>query len=747
MGSLSVGQVIEAVVETVKPYGVFVRLKDHSLGYIRCRELDLDEDVDPFQLVRAGESITAKVIALGEGGKNTELSRRATLGDPWPKFLHDFSAGSTIRGEVQALNPSGVYVHLMPGISGFIPVKELATWRVEKPEDLLQIGDRVEAVITRIDGAPASARHQVDLSIRKRIEQRDGAAEILGSLQSTLDREMRNLPLESIQVEEHPPAINDKIIQKIGRILVVDDHEEVRVPLSNWFEGLGFVVDQAARYAEVLALVKEKEYSLLVADLNLAEDNALDMIRKLKEMGTRAHFCIMSSPGMLFSRAEEIENEEISMVFAKPLDMNEIEGFLVRFGQEKPITPWQAKYNHPSDRQPLLAGFSQEVEQAQSHNLRLKRILQEVTDGIGARAGAIFAFDSSQNATLAVLAWAGKESFNPSAVYQLDDSPVGDVIRTGEPLVENRVMKVSKARFKKLLGLLPFESCMGIPVQVGGEVHHAAFFFSHKPDAFPAFRRRDAQAGAYLMAAVLEEELLEQRLQSIQPKIITGELASSFGHEISNKISGLELTLRNLLSTRQEKIDIQAVLQNIFTLVQDTKRTVEVFQQQTRPVQENVDIDVNAVLQRCEALLFSSVDRSMAQSLVVNVDLCPDLPKVYGNSIAMQQVFFNLMLNAVQQMKLKAERYQWTGKRILEIRSIYNAASEKIEIRFSDSGPGIHYKWWEKIFQPGFTTRGGSGLGLFIARSFVQSFKANIRVEESYIPLGTTFLMEIPISK
>lgn len=747
MGSLSVGQVINAVVETVKPYGVFVRLKDNSLGYIRCRELDLDADVDPFQIVQAGDTIAAKVIALGEGNRNTELSRRATFCDPWPKFLHEFSVGSTVHGEVQALNPSGVYVHLMPGISGFIPIRELASWRVEKPENMFQIGDCVEAVITKIIESSVSGHPQIDLSIRKRIEQRDGVAEILGSLQPNMNRVNSDLPLETIQVEERHPIISAKTIERTGRILVADDHDEFRIPLSDWFRGLGFEVDQAARYEDVLTQVKEKAYGLLIADLNLAEDNSLDVIREIKEMGARTHFCIMSSPEMLLNHAGEIENEEISMVFAKPLDMNEIEQFLVRFGQEKQIIPWQAKYTNNVDPPPLLSGLSQEVEQKQSHNLRIERILQEVTDGIGASAGAVFAFEPSLNATITILAWTGKEEFNASAIYQLDDSPVGDVIRTGEPLVDNRVMKFSKARFKKLLGLLPFESCMGLPVQVGGEVHHAVFFFSQKPEAFSAYRRRDAQAGVYLMSAVLEEELLERRLLSIQPKIITGELASSFSHEIGNKISGLELTLRNLLLTRQEHIDIQAVLQNIFTLVQDTKQTVEVFQQQTRPTQENVVIDINTMLQRCEALLWKTMDRDLTQSLFVKVALCPDLPKVYGNSITLQQVFFNLMLNAVQQMKLKADRYQWKGNRILEVRSVYNSTSEKIEIRFSDSGPGIHYKWWEKIFQPGFTTRGGSGLGLFIARSFVKSLNAFIRVEESYIPLGTTFLMEIPVRK
>jgi signal transduction histidine kinase len=89
--------------------------------------------------------------------------------------------------------------------------------------------------------------------------------------------------------------------------------------------------------------------------------------------------------------------------------------------------------------------------------------------------------------------------------------------------------------------------------------------------------------------------------------------------------------------------------------------------------------------------------------------------------MAIQQAFLNLMLNAVQQMALKAEKWKWNGQRILEISTNFEPERGMVQIRFSDTGPGIHYGHWEKIFTPGFSTRGGSGLGLFIARNFLHS--------------------------
>jgi signal transduction histidine kinase len=82
----------------------------------------------------------------------------------------------------------------------------------------------------------------------------------------------------------------------------------------------------------------------------------------------------------------------------------------------------------------------------------------------------------------------------------------------------------------------------------------------------------------------------------------------------------------------------------------------------------------------------------------------------------------------------------------LEISTSYQPDRKRpLLVRFTDTGPGIHKQLWEKIFELGFSTRGGSGLGLFIARSFIEMFDGRIKVEESAVPLGTTFLVKLPV--
>jgi transcriptional regulator with GAF, ATPase, and Fis domain len=161
--------------------------------------------------------------------------------------------------------------------------------------------------------------------------------------------------------------------------------------------------------------------------------------------------------------------------------------------------------------------------------------LSNITRMIGARA-VLFCFDLTNS--ISILAREGEGAINEAALYELDVSPVGDAIREGAPVVENWVSKKAQGKYKKLLNLLPFESCIGIPVKVHSEILHAVFFFHSQPNAFPARRGRDALAGAVVFTALLEENVLNQRLRSLNPLLISGELAAGFGHEVGNKVTG-----------------------------------------------------------------------------------------------------------------------------------------------------------------------------------------------------------------
>lgn len=732
MADYRIGQRVEGIVESVFPFGVFVRLGDMAKAYIRRRELDLDADVEPAEVVREGDRIVGVVVSLSDSQKHLELSRRATMSDHWEEFLHRYHEGSVVTGVVQSLNSDGVFVRLLPGLNGFAPLDELATWQVSRPEELFWVDDQIEAVITRI----SLSKKKVWLSIKARLEQRAKALGIFDRMSAAPDAgsQVKTAVVEALEYSEH---IASPTYQGAGPALVVDDHEEIRVPLAALLRQYGLEVLQVASLSEGLAQIHQKDWSIILVDLNLLECDGLELVRSAREQSSRAHICVMSNPDSLSARAADIERAGVSQVFAKPLDVTELEHFLLRLARGETTPQWRAAIQPVASIFPAFPDIAAIENTEDAPMRRLQAALAQVTDMMQAEAGLIFWMNPSSRA-ISVLAQVGGDALEADALYGLCDSPVKDVICEDTPIFENRVSEKAQARFSKLLDLLKFESCIGAPIRVHEEVHHAAFFFHRDPDAFSKYRLRDARAGTLLFSALLAEEAINQRLRSIHPMLLSGELAAGFGHEVANKISGLELQLLQLPIHGARDL-LQAEWASVLNLASDLKTMVAAFQQLPRTGEGQTAVDhgdVNANIQRAELLLRPVARR---EGVKISQKLAPDLPPVAGSEIILQQVFLNLMLNAVQQMSLKPAEH-----RVLAISS--NAGKEPfpIQIRFWDTGPGIHEPLWEKIFAPGFSTRNGSGLGLFIARNFLHSLGGRIRVEESFVPLGTTFLVELP---
>jgi signal transduction histidine kinase len=443
----------------------------------------------------------------------------------------------------------------------------------------------------------------------------------------------------------------------------------------------------------------------------------------------------MSSPEWLLERSEDIRAVKVFQVFEKPLKEDDIDQFLRRLARGEAMQPaWK-----------ILPRQKGEKTESQMLNLalrdvaptrRLQAALGKVVEMARAEKGIVFAEDPTSQ-TISIAAEAGGLPIRQEALYSLRESPVKDVIVERESILEGRA--TTNNRFRKLLDLVAFESCIGAPIETMGEVRHALFLFHRKPDAFARVRPQYIELDMLWLRAILKEQVVDERLRAINPLLLSGQLALGLAHEVYNKVDGLELQLANLSSPTRPTADLRIPLSDLLTSVIDLKTLVGSFQQMMQAKEIPITFNVNDVVRRTELLL-----RPLARKAQVRIDLrlADDLPPITGNSIALQQVFFNIMLNAVQMLERKADKH-----RFLEISTSYQPKYKRpLLIRFADTGPGVHKQLWEKIFELGFSTRGGSGLGLFIAHSLIEMFDGKIKVEESTIPLGTTFLVKLPVA-
>jgi len=749
----TIGQQVVGKVERVLPYGVFVCLADGTRAYIRRRELSFERNVDPSEIVSEGEAIQAVIVALPKSDRMMELSVRRLQPDPWEQFQCHYRECDVVVGTVEAVDSHGAFMQIIPGVDGFVSLREMASWQVERPEELLWVGDRVEAVITHINRQV----RRVQLSIRRRMEQQAQVIELaqyLNSLRQTETAEaLEDNGPDSQEAQE--PADS---LRHLGRVLVVDDDKTVLEPLVEWLCHRGCEAEGATSSPHAQMRLKETRFDLVLVDIDLSGEDGVDLIRHVGNSNPECPVAVISIPEWIVERGQELEELGITEFFAKPLDLREIEEGLTRIAHGE-----RSGSQHLTTSQPVqdstvdsFYALSRDMRSSASLRSRLEAGLLELLTVARAEAAIVFHMDSVFR-KVSITAQAKVLPLNQEAVYSLDDSPVKDLICEGGHIFELNVSHKVWRRFSKLLALLPFESCIGVPIPTGEEVHHALFLFHREPEAFSQYRLRDTRAMATLFSVALENDLLEQRTREIGRFLLSGELAAGFGHEVYNKISGLEIQIRNLRDEYERlsragadiastglptSAKIGRAIDGVLETALDLKRVAVSLRELTRhEVQE--EVDVNEVIQRAELLL-----RPMARKHKVRITtkLAPGLPKMPGSAARLQQAFSNVMLNAVQQVARKME-YLPSGRGILEVTSAWEQedAIYPVKVRLTDTGPGIHRQLWESIFALGFSTRpGGTGLGLFVARSIVESMGGLIAVEQSIVPLGATFLVELP---
>jgi signal transduction histidine kinase/CheY-like chemotaxis protein len=538
---------------------------------------------------------------------------------------------------------------------------------------------------------------------------------------------------------------------------VVDDDRTVLDPLVEWLRRQGGEAEGAASPAQALTCLEESRFDLVLVDIDLSGEDGVDLIRRVMEASPECPVAVMSVPEWIVERGRELEKLGVAEAFAKPLDLCEIREGLTRIAQGETLRGQYLATCRSSQGGAVdsFRALSREARGSTSLRSRLEAGLGELYALTRAEAAMVFYMDPVSH-KISIVAQVGVLPLNHEAVYSLGDSPVKDLICEGGDIFELYMSRKARRRFVKLLALLPFESCIGVPVQAAGQVHHALFLFHREPEAFSSYRLRDAWAMATLFGVALEEDLLERRARDVGRFLLSGELAAGFGHEVYNKISGLEIQIRNLRAkvgrspcAAEETAPADPLasagmgraIEGVLETTLDLKRVAVSFRELIR-AREQEEIDVNEVIRRAELLLRPTARKCRVR---ISTKLASDLAHTLGSATRLQQSFSNVMLNAVQQVAQKMESLSGGGT--LEVNSSWEPedATYPIKVRFIDTGPGIHRRLWDSIFALGFSTRpGGTGLGLFVARSVVEAMGGRISVEQSVVPVGTTFLVELP---
>ena len=157
------GETYEGKVVKVAEFGLFVEVLEGLVGLVHNTELSYDRSVKAGDVAKEGDMVKVFVKKVDKENHRVSLSIKATQEDPWIAAAAGFVVGDEVEGTVERFLPFGALVRLNDKVEGMIHVSELADTRVEKPEDVLKIGQVVKPMIIKID----QAKRKIGLSLTR----------------------------------------------------------------------------------------------------------------------------------------------------------------------------------------------------------------------------------------------------------------------------------------------------------------------------------------------------------------------------------------------------------------------------------------------------------------------------------------------------------------------------------------------------------------------------------------------------
>lgn len=157
------GETYEGKVVKVAEFGLFVEVIEGLVGLVHNTELSYDRSVKAEDVAKEGDTVKVFVKKVDKENRRVSLSIKATLEDPWVAAAAGFQVGDVVEGTVERFLPFGALVRLNDRVEGMIHVSEMADTRVEKPEDVLKIGQVVTPMIIKID----QEKRKVGLSLTR----------------------------------------------------------------------------------------------------------------------------------------------------------------------------------------------------------------------------------------------------------------------------------------------------------------------------------------------------------------------------------------------------------------------------------------------------------------------------------------------------------------------------------------------------------------------------------------------------
>lgn len=208
------GDLVTGTICNITDYGIFIMLPCGVQGLVHKSELSWNAEITTKSFQK-GDTITSKIINIDWEKEKLLLSTKQTQQDPWMNMIDKYAVGDIIDAAVINIKKNGLFVKVDHGIEGLIHVSELSwTDKIQKPQLIYNIGDRIRAIIINID----KDKRKFELS-HKRLQ---------------MD------PLKNHQIGEHVTAIVVDTIKKGIHLKLENDDSPAFIPVHSISGGESF---------------------------------------------------------------------------------------------------------------------------------------------------------------------------------------------------------------------------------------------------------------------------------------------------------------------------------------------------------------------------------------------------------------------------------------------------------------------------------------------------------------------------
>jgi len=159
------GTIVTAKVRSMTNFGAFLEIEPGIDGMIHISDLSWTKKYGhPSEAIQKGKEVKCVVLEVNEGKQRISLGTKQMNEDPWIRAIPEkYIPGHIIKGKIAKLTNFGAFVELEPDLEGLLHISELADHKIEKPQDIVKVGDEVEVKILKVD----AENRKIGLSLRR----------------------------------------------------------------------------------------------------------------------------------------------------------------------------------------------------------------------------------------------------------------------------------------------------------------------------------------------------------------------------------------------------------------------------------------------------------------------------------------------------------------------------------------------------------------------------------------------------